>query len=156
MNHFELYDIPVSFNVDSDLLEKKHHQLKADAGSQHGQVDTAYRILRDPDATLKYILHLKGLLKEDETYEPDPQFTLEVMDINEELAELELDEKQEQLMNVEQKTNRLLQKIIEDVAPVMDNYEEDTAIEEALLQVKEFYYQKKIFRRDFGQDSRSA
>lgn len=142
MNHFELYEIPVSFNVSSALLEERYAALRRERPDDH-QVENAYRLLGDPDALIKYVLDLKGMLHKDEVYEPDPQFTLEVTDINEELVELELDEKREQLMNVEQKTDRLLLKIMEDVAPVLDNYSEDTATEEALLQVKEYWYQKK-------------
>ena len=145
MNHFELYGFPVSFSVNSVRLEERYQALRSERPDDH-QVENGYRLLGDPDALVKYVLHLKGLLPKDEVYEPDPQFTLEVSDINEELAELEMDEKREQLMNVEQKTDRLLLKIMEDVAPVLDNYSEDTATEEALLQVKEYWYQKKYIQ----------
>lgn len=142
MNHFELYHIPVSFNPDLDLVQARRDALMKDPDRAE-QAEKAYDILQDQDATLKYILQIKGLLQPHEVYEPDPQFSLEVSDINEELLQLEFDEKQEQLMNVEQKTNRVLLKIIEDVATVMDGYKEDTGTEEALLQVKEYYQQKK-------------
>ncbi|MEO6914231.1 MAG: hypothetical protein ABI151_00070 [Chitinophagaceae bacterium] len=142
MNHFELYKIPLSFRPDQDLLTARHKLLARDPELVK-QADQGFEILRDADSTLEYVLQIKGLLNRNEIFEPDPQFRLEVSDINEELMELEMDEKQEQLMNVEQKTNRLLLKIIEDVAAVMDNYEEDTGTEEALLQVKDFYQQKK-------------
>ena len=142
MNHFELYKIPLSFNPDRDLILARHDALMKDS-ERASQAEKAYDILEDPDATVQYILEIKGLWQPDEVFEPDPQFSLEVSDINEELMQLELDEKQEQLMDVEQKTNRLLLKKIEDVAAVMDNYEEDTGTGEELLQVKEFYHQKK-------------
>jgi molecular chaperone HscB len=142
MNYFELFDLPVSFNVDAAKL-RRQFDLHKNSGAQS---EKAFEVLSDPELTIEYILKIKGLLPADEVYEPDPQFTLEVMDINEELMELEFDDKREQLMNVEQKTDRLLLKIIEDVTPVLDNYSEDTATEEALLQVKEYWYQKKYIQ----------
>jgi len=162
MNYFELYDIPVSFQVDPALLKKKHSELSrqyhpdSSTNAEEGQsavqgnasqVNKAYKIFQDQDETIQYVLKIKNLLTEDEKYELDPQFLMEVMDINEELVELELDEKQEQLMNVEQKTNRLLLKIYEDVAPIIEYYKEDTTTEEELLQVKDFYFQKKYLQR---------
>ena len=142
MNYFELFGLPVTFNVDAEQLRRKY-ELQKDSVPQ---AKKGYEVLSDPDLTLEHVLKIKGLLPAGEVYEPDPQFTLEVMDINEELTELEFDEQREQLMNVEQKTDRLLIKIIEDVTPVLDNYSEDTATEEALLQVKEYWYQKKYIQ----------
>jgi molecular chaperone HscB len=142
MNYFELFNLPLAFNVDGEELSKQFELHK----NSEAQAKKAYEVLSDPDLTVEYILKIKGLLPADEVYEPDPQFTLEVMDINEELTELEFDDQREQLMNVEQKTDRLLLKIIEDVTPVLDNYSEDTATEEALLQVKEYWYQKKYIQ----------
>jgi molecular chaperone HscB len=98
------------------------------------------------DESIRYVLELKKMLPDDR-YEYSPQFIMEVRDINEELMELEIDEKQEQLMEVEQKVNTLLTKIYEDVEPVIESYKEETASEETLLQVKDFYFEKKYLQR---------
>ncbi len=163
MNYFELYEIPVSFQVDQGLLKKKYYELsrlyhpdfftsspgEEQAGilEKASQVNKAYKVLQSLDETIKYVLQLMGLLQEEEKFELDPQFLMEVMDINEELMELEMDENQEQLMNVEQKANRLMLKIYEDAAPVMDAYQEGVTTEEELLQVKDFYFQQKYLQR---------
>lgn len=163
MNYFELYEVPVSFQVDQGLVKKKYYELSrqyhpdfftnSPDEEQSGILEKAslvnkgYKVLQNPDETIKYILQLKGLLQEEEKFELDPQFLMEVMDINEELMELEMDENQEQLMNVEQKANRLLLKIYEDVAPVMESYQEGVTTEEELLQVKDFYFQQKYLQR---------
>lgn len=163
MNYFELYEVPISFHVDQGLLKKKYYALsrqyhpdfftnspdKEQAGilEKASLVNKGYKVLQNPDETIKYILQLKSLLQEEEKFELDPQFLMEVMDINEELMELEMDENQEQLMDVEQKANRLMLKIYEDVAPVMDAYQEGITTEEELLQVKDFYFQQKYLQR---------
>lgn len=163
MNYFELFGLPVSFRVDLAILKRKYDELsrqynpdvstdvaeekRAFVLEKATEMDKAYNTLTDQDETIKYVLQIKNLLTEDEKYEPDPQFEIEVMDINEELIELELDENQEQMMNVEQKTNRLLLKIYEDVVPIIESYKEDITTEEELLQVKDFYFRKKYLQR---------
>ena len=163
MNYFELYEMPVSFQVDQGMLKKKYYDLsrqfhpdfftsspdEEQAGilEKASQVNKGYKVLQNPDETIKYVLQLKGLLQEEEKFELDPQFLMEVMDINEELMELEMDENQEQLMNVEQKANRLMLKIYEDVAPVMAGYQNGVTTEEEMLQVKDFYFQQKYLQR---------
>ena len=161
MNYFELYGIPVSFNIDQQHLKNIFYELigqndaDLDATKQHeysvsersSEIKKAFQIFQDQDETIKYVLQLKSLLIEEEKYEPDPQFLMEVMDINEELVELEMDEHREQLMNVEQKATHLMLKIYDDVAQVIENYKEDTYTEEELLQVKDYYHQKKYLKR---------
>ena len=163
MNHFELYEIPLTLQVDPQLLKKRYYELsrqyhpdfftnaekekQSEVLQTASQVNKAYKIFQDEDETIRYVLELKGLLTEEEKYELDPQFLMEVMDINEELMELEMDESQEQLMNVEQKANRLMLKIYEDVASVIESFKDGTTTEEQLLQVKDYYYQKKYLQR---------
>ena len=79
------------------------------------------------------------LLEDEKEFQFDPEFQLEVMDINDELMQLELDEPQEQLIDVEHKTKRVLIKLYEDVAEIIENYREGVTTEEELLQVKDFY-----------------
>lgn len=145
MNYFELLDIPVTFQPDQAVLLTKFQALSRrydpEFPDKVAHLHKAYNTLRDPDDTLTYLLQLKGLL--DEQYKPDPQFLLEVMDINETLMEVELDENQELLTDAAQKANRLMIKLYDEVSPVMDNYQEGVTTEEALLQVKEFYHRKK-------------
>lgn len=163
MNHYELYALPVSFRIDPAGLKKKFYELsrkyhpdfhthlgegeQATLLETSSQVNKAYKIFSDEDETIRYLLQLKGLLEDEEKYGLDPAFLLEVMDINEELMELELDETAEQLIDVEQKTNRLLLKIYDDVAGTLETYQEGITSEEELLQVKDFYYKKKYLQR---------
>ena len=163
MNYFELFDLPVSFQVDQVLLKKKFYELsrqyhpdfftdspqvkQAEILEKASLVNKAYKTLQDEDETIKYILQLKNLLEDDEKYELNPQFLMEVMDINEELMELEMDERYEQLMNLEQKTSRLLLKIYEDVAPIIESQKQELNSDEELMQVKDFYFQKKYVER---------
>ncbi len=162
MNYFELYDLPLSLVVDETVVKNRYDQLidkyrgefyntndrlqKTMGDEKTLLVEEAYLVLKNRDETIRYVLELRNFLPDD-SYEYSPQFIMEVRDIDEELMELELDENQEQLMEVEQKVNTLLIKIYEDVDPVIESYKEDIATEETLLQVKDFYYQKKYLQR---------
>ena len=45
------------------------------------------------------------------------------------------------------KTKELLNQIYNDVAPIVENYQEGTTTEKELLQVKDYYYKKKYLQR---------
>ena len=163
MTYFDLYELPVGFQVNQAVLKKKFYALsrhyhpdyhthltepeQREVLEKSSMVNKAYHTFAEEDETIRYVLEIKGLLEAEEKYRLDPEFLMEVMDINEELMELELDETREQLMNVEQKTNRLLLKIYDDVAGTLGSYQEGITSEEELLRVKDFYYRKKYLQR---------
>lgn len=158
MNYFELFDIPFSFVFDNTVIRNRYDELidknrpavpgnnAATNNEKMALIEEAYVIFQDQEETIGYLLGLKKLVP-DNSYEYSSQFKMEVRDIDEELMELELDENQEQLMEVEQKVNSLLIKIYEDIDPVIESYKEDAGAEEALLQVKDFYFQKIYLQR---------
>ena len=155
MNHFELFDLPVSFRIDKNLLTKKYIALQKkyhpDFYSQEptadkelalqlsSQVNTAYKIFQKEDNTIKYVLQLHHLLEEEEKYALPPSFLMEVMEINEALMEAD--------KTVTAKVEQLNKEIYELVKPTLDNYEEGITTEEELLQIKNYYYQKKYLNR---------
>ena len=163
MNYFELYGLPVRLKVDPDAVKKKYYQLsrafhpdfhsqapaeeQAEVLQQSADVNRAYKIFQDPDATIRYVLTQRGLMQEEEKYTLNPSFLMEVMEINERLMEIEMDEDPSELAPVEKETNELLNKIYKDVAMVIENYEEGLSSEEELLRVKEYYYRKKYLQR---------
>lgn len=163
MNYFELYGFPVLMKVDTSQLRKKFYELSRqyhpdfylDAPEAQRQemlerssdVNKGYKTFLNEDETIRYVLHLKGLLHEEEKYELTPDFLMEVMEINEELMELETDPNPEGLQQVESQTKDLLTKSYQDVAPIIENYKEDTHSEKELLQVKDYYYRKKYLQR---------
>jgi molecular chaperone HscB len=151
MNHFELFDIPVSIKVDKNILAKKYFELQkkyhpdffiqatdeeqADALEKSSQINKALKILKNEDETIKYVLQLKELLAEDEKYQLPPAFLMEVMELNEELSD-----KSTQLVN------SLETEIYEPVKAIIDNFSAATSSQD-LLKVKEYYYKKKYLQR---------
>jgi len=163
MNYFELYSLPVLMKVNVSEIKQKFYELsrqyhpdfyvQADENQQaevlqkSADVNKAFKIFERTDDTIKYVLQLKNLIHEEEKYELDPGFLMEVMDINEELMELENGGDNEALEGCIQKTKQMLNQIYADVAPVVENYQEGITTEKELLQVKSYYYKKKYLQR---------
>ena len=160
MNHFELYQIPISFHPDLALVKKRFYQLsrtyhpdffvndsseeKAKNLALSAQVNKAYQIFQDETALIKYLLMEKGLLQEEEKYQLSPNFLMEVMDLNELLMDAD-DPLTKQ--HIQSSLNALQNTIYEPVKSIITNYQEGISTEKELLQVKEYYYQKKYLDR---------
>jgi molecular chaperone HscB len=163
MNYFELYGLPVSLQVDKALLKKKYYELsrkyhpdfftmsqqdeQANALTLSSDVNKAFKTFQDDDELIRYVLTIKGLTEEEEKYNLNPAFLMEVMDINEELMELEFEPDEEKVKQVETAANILLSKIYSDVEPIIANYKEGVTSEKELLQVKDYYFRKKYLDR---------
>lgn len=160
MNDFELFDIPIQLKPDAASLSKKFYALsrqyhpdytanadpntQADALEKSSQLNKAWKTFQNPDATIKYVLQLKGLLEEEEKYELPPDFLLEVLEINEQLMDAKEPGMKEQ---VTQTIKNLQLEIYEPVKKIVENYKEGFTTEKELLQVKEYYYKKKYLDR---------
>ena len=163
MNYFELYGLPVLMKVDVAEIKQKFYQLsrqyhpdfhiqsdddkQANMLEKSADVNKAYKVFQNPDDTIKYVLQLKNLIHEEEKYELDPDFLMEVMEINERLMELETGGDTEALDQTVLKTKELLTQIYNDVEPIVENYQEGVTTEKELLQVKSYYYKKKYLQR---------
>ena len=163
MNYFELYGLPVLMKVDASEIRQKFFELsrkyhpdfhtgsgeaeQSEALERSSEVNRAYKVFQNVDDTIKYVLQLKSLIHEEEKYELDPEFLMEVLEINEELMDLETEPNPEKLEKCELKTKELLTQIYKDVAPIVENYQEGVTTEKELLQVKGYYYKKKYLQR---------
>src|SRR3954451_15689096 len=103
MNYFELYSLPVSFLPVQQQLKQKFYELsrkyhpdfytqeneseQSEALEVSSQLNKAYKVLLNPDETIKYILQLKGLLEEEEKHQLPPDFLMEMMELNEQLTD---------------------------------------------------------------------
>lgn len=163
MNYFELFTIPVQLKVDRQALHKKfialskqHHpdyfatqddQKQAQALEVSALLNKAWKTFQNPEETIKYVLQLKGLLEDEEKYQLPASFLLEMMDINEELAEAKMKGnpgKQNYLSTV---IDQLSTDIYEPVKKIVEHYQEGITSEKELLQVKEYYFKKKYLNR---------
>ena len=105
MNYFELFNIPVSFDVDLSVLPQTYQQLqrlthpdKFASGSEqeklvaiqkNAQVNDAYSVLKSPLSRAEYLLSLRGIdLQHEQQTIKDTAFLMQQMEWREELAEI--------------------------------------------------------------------
>jgi molecular chaperone HscB len=157
MNYFELYDIPVSFRPDQQLLKQKFYELsrkyhpdffsnaseedQAEVLERSSAVNKAFKVFSNPDETIKYVLQQKGLLEEEEKYQLPRAFLMEVMQLNEQL------ENEPSGGGVQSAVADIQNEIYEPVKEIVEHYQEGVTTKEELLQVKEYYFKKKYLNR---------
>ncbi|MGI8951756.1 MAG: iron-sulfur cluster co-chaperone HscB C-terminal domain-containing protein [Chitinophagaceae bacterium] len=163
MNYFELYNIPVSFKPDLQLVKKKFYELsrkyhpdffsnasdeeQTEVLEKSSMINKAYKMFQNQDEIIKYILQQKGLLQEEEKYQLPPDFLMEVMEVNEQLMDAKMEEDKEKLSAISHQLSDLQNEIYEPVKKYIENYTEDISAEKGLLQVKEYYFKKKYLNR---------
>lgn len=152
MKYFELFDLPVSLQVDKNILAKKYFELqkkyhpdfytRADEEEQRDMLEKSSEInralitLKHPQETIKYVLQQKGLLEEEEKYQLPQSFLMEMMDLNEQLGNgtgMAIEDMENQLFN--------------EVKSIIENYNDTLIKKEELLKVKEYYFKKKYLKR---------
>ena len=163
MNYFEFYNIPISFKVDIAALNdiyysnsKKYHPDFYTLESEEKQAEIlelatlnneAFKTLKDFDKRMKYILDQKGMMKEEGQNKLPQSFLMDMMEINEALMELEFDydevKKNEALNQLKNHENG----IYAEVEKIIENYEDETATEEELKSVKDYYLKKRYLLR---------
>ncbi len=159
MNYFELFEIPVSLQVDKKYLQdkyfelqKKHHPDFFSNESEEEQahvleissmINKALKTFKNDDETIKYVLQLKQLLEEEEKYQLPPEFLAEMMELNEDLMEVD----DSSLEETETKISQLEKHLYDKVQNIVEYYNEDNTTNEQLLLVKDYYFKKKYLKR---------
>jgi len=104
-NYFELFDLPVSFEIDQSQLAERYRELQrtlhpdkfANAPDRErrmsvqyaAQVNEAYRTLKSPINRARYILELRGVEFNDERDTTlDPAFLMQQMELREALSDV--------------------------------------------------------------------
>lgn len=163
MNYFELFALPVSLQPDPAQVKKKYYELsrqyhpdfyaqsgealKAEALDKAAQVNKAYKVLQNPDETIKYVLVEKGLLEEEEKYQLSPDFLMEMLDLSEMATDAAMEADAAKAEQVKTQIANVETEIYEPVEAIITHYQEGTTSEKELLQVKDYYYKKKYLTR---------
>lgn len=103
-NHFELFDLPVDFEVPMESLAARYRDLQrathpdrfANASDrerrisvqQAARVNEAFQTLKDPLNRARYMLELGGKPLDDSDTQMDPGFLMEQMELREALDEV--------------------------------------------------------------------
>ena len=152
MNYFELFEIPITPEVNQVELNKKYLALqrkyhpdfftnasedeKSEALERSSLINEGLKTLKNPENTLQYVLQLKGLIEPEEKYRLPNDFLMEMMELNEELDE-------QSLTAIKAYETGLYK----EVQPILQGYDDQKITAEELARLKEYYYKKKYLRR---------
>lgn len=169
MSHLNRFGVPSQFSIEPNLLRKRLEALnkqyqpdfytagdtaaQAEHPSQNSRPDEAHNgslgkeAEKTEDNTIENLLTRNGLLAAGERYTPEAAFLQMVIEANEMLWEQLQAPNEETLAEWEYKISELKKNNRHDVERILGSYQEDTAAEEALLQVKAYYFRKKYLDR---------
>lgn len=161
-NYFAFYEIPESFRPNAEVVKKKFYELsRLYHPDRAAQADTeaiieaqqlmamnnkAYHTLNNSDATMQYLLRLKGVLEEEEKYNLPPNFLMEMMELNEEVSDYEMAPDEEKKLALKDSLQQQYEEWNAAVAPLIETYEA-TSNAELLAEIKDFYFRKKYLLR---------
>ena len=162
MEYFDLFDIPVAFHIDEAALKSSFIRLSRECHPDHftlaaedkqdemleksTQINKAYKVLKDFDQRLQYILSQKEILAGEGQDKLPQSFLMEMMDINETIMDLQFDPdpaktKQAKVQIAAFDTE--LQSGIEHILQSPEAVNND----EALAAAKDYYLKRKYLKR---------
>lgn len=155
MTYFEFYGIKPGLIIDLKDLKNKFLQVSRMYHPDHFALDNvvqqneadeksalnnqAYRTLLDPDLRIKYVLQLKDQIKEEEVFTLDPEFLMEMMDIND-LIEENPTLAKSTLSEMEERLNQ-------DIEPELAAFDFLSPSEHSLHRIKEYYSKRRYILR---------
>ncbi|MDM8558810.1 Fe-S protein assembly co-chaperone HscB [Candidatus Parabeggiatoa sp. HSG14] len=103
-NHFEVFDLPISFDIDTEILAQRYRDSQRTvhpdkyanaperdrrlAMQKATQINEAFQTLKKPLTRGLYLLQLQGIDTNDSNVAMDGEFLMEQMELREELASI--------------------------------------------------------------------
>jgi molecular chaperone HscB len=160
MKYFDWFELSPGFFPDQGLVKKKYYALSrqyhpdfhvqqgeealAAAEEKLQEIHEAYATLSNRQRTMAYILQQTVGMPEDEKYALPADFLMDMMELNEALQDADTEEGK---LSVREQIKAQQQALYEHVEPIMAAYQAGVTSQEALLQVKQYYYQQKYLLR---------
>ena len=160
MNYFELFGLPIGFQVDTQKLrtafmeiQKSSHpdkfaQSNPDeqeaALEQSALANKGYTLLNQKERILPYVLEILGILTPDEKYALEPDFLMEMMELNEAWMDADDENAKQTIIN---QVEQIKTSLYAPIQTYMEMGQVDTISQEAMLQIKSYYYKKKYLDR---------
>ena len=165
MNYFELYDLPLSFQIDNVLVKKKFYELskrfhpdffvnesqeKQDEILELSTINNkAYQVLSDPLKRIEYVLSLHDMLAEGDKYALSQDFLMDMMDVNEALMEMEFDHDELKLTELSTQIDEMELSLFDEFKRNTNEFDqlEGADSNSILLKVKDIWYRQKYLMR---------
>ncbi len=162
MNYFEFYDLPEAFELDVAQLKKKFYAMSkkyhpdfyaAESAEKQEEVlqlstlnNKAFQVLSDPAKRTEYILREHQLLAEGDKYPLDPDFLMEMMELNEQVMDAEDEATINQINTSVKEASAQLN--VEEAQQTNDFINKSKSEQEdALKKILDIYYRRKYLLR---------
>ena len=162
-DYFSFFNLRPSPRVDQAALKKAYyanskqfhpdfHTLE-DATTKDAVLEKstlnneAYRTLTDDDRRLRHLLELRGVLEEEGKNQVPQSFLMEIMEVNEALMELEFEDDPAVRQKVEGLIDQLENELGENVAGIMNDYDDETVTPADLEQLRDYYLKRRYLMR---------
>jgi molecular chaperone HscB len=160
MNYFELFGLPIGFQVDTNKLraafmdiQRASHPDKFAQSNSYEQdealersalANKGFSLLSNKYQIMPYVLELKGIIDADEKYALSPDFLMEMMELNEAWMEADDESAKQSILS---QIKAIQDEILEPIKGYLEMDQIDSISQEAMLQIKEYYYKKKYLDR---------
>jgi molecular chaperone HscB len=160
MNYFELFGLPIGFQVDTNKLRAAFMEIQRashpdkfaqrnsyeqeEALERSALANKGFSLLNNKDLIMPYVLELKGIIDADEKYALSPDFLMEMMELNEAWIEADDETAQQSILS---QIKAIQDEILEPIKGYLEMDQIDSISQEAMLQIKEYYYKKKYLDR---------
>lgn len=149
-HHFEIFGLPISFEIDRDLLNQRYRELQrtvhpdnyANASDKErrlavqkaAQINEAFNVLKEPLKRAQYLLELQGI--DTKEVELSSDFLMEQMELREQLASIT---KMEELTHFLGHIEDNIQDLVEQFA--------HHSIQQKWITARYVFYQLQFFNR---------
>ncbi|MDO8994504.1 MAG: Fe-S protein assembly co-chaperone HscB [Daejeonella sp.] len=165
MNYFELYDLPLSFQIDNTLVKKKFYELSKryhpdfyvnESDEKQAEIlelstlnNKAYQVLSDPLKRIEYVLSLNNMLADGDKYVLPQDFLMDMMDVNEALMEMEFDHDELKLAELSSQIDAMEMALFDELKTATDEFDAKAGkdAESILLRIKDIWYRQKYLLR---------
>ena len=135
-NYYELFDLPVSFEVDLKTLSERYRSLQSSVHpdkfanasdaerrlsiQQSARINEAYQTLKDPLRRARYLLELNGVdMSADTDTRMDPKFLMQQMELRERLESVGTNEHPaEELLDINNHIDEIVEGIIRELKTI--------------------------------------
>jgi molecular chaperone HscB len=165
-NYFEFFEIKPQFYIDELALQSlfyknskafhpdfhalKSEQEQASILELSTQNNRAYLCLKDFNTRLPYLLEMLGVMQSDEKYALQPDFLMEMMELNEEVMELQGEADSDATTNLKSRITSLLAEIDAALASNCKHFDASNNVEATnpyLVEIKDLWYRRKYLLR---------
>ena len=157
---FSLFDLPVSFDIDSKVLTKRYRTLQrtvhpdrfANAAESErrlsvqlaARINEGFQTLKDPLARGRYLLELRGIELDELDTAFDGTFLMEQIELRERMGDVkESENPQQQLLSISDDISAKVKTIIEGLA---ENFlvNEPSSLEKAKELIRKFQFFRRL------------